>query len=289
MSIAIPKTEPAPRVMPFRAARPGKAGLSCLVALPPVISQSNAPLVAVHGIRRAAGDQVACFAARAATQGRPVIAPLFDSETWPRYQQVVRGKRADLALIALLEALRDAGIWRTETVQIAGYSGGAQFAHRFALLHPHLVSRLSVASAGWFTFPDDAVFPYGFGRRPEPARKDWGQLMAGGLDRFLTLPIQVAVGSKDNRADRNTRQGVEIDAQQGADRTTRAKRWVAALRTAAFARGLTTRIGLVVLPGCGHDFRRCVTKGGLDRLVLPDLASGAGALQAAPYDQALAA
>lgn len=247
----------------------GRSALDCWIALPPDISADASPVVAIHGIQRGVRDQAALFAARAAALGRPVIAPLFDEKGWPRYQQVVRNKRADLALLALLSELRLAGIWRTRTVELAGYSGGAQFAHRFAMLYPHLVSRLTVAAAGWYTFPDDAAFPYGLAPRPGRA-DDWGPKLAAGLDRFLGLPIQVCVGAEDTVVDPNTRSGPEIDRQQGVDRVTRAMRWAEALRRAAAERGIQPNVTLSVLPDCGHDFRSCVERGGLDRVVLPD-------------------
>ncbi len=252
----------------IRRAPKDSGSLACWLALPHRISSEAPPLVAVHGIRRGARDQAELFAARAAALGRPVIAPLFDEENWRRYQQVVRKKRADLALLALLTELRSADIWRTPSFDLAGFSGGAQFAHRFAMLYPELVARLTVASAGWFTFPDDAPFPYGLAARPGRP-DDWGPQLAAGLDRFLRLPIQVCVGAEDNVTDINTRSGPKIDRQQGKDRVTRATRWAEALREAARERGIAPRVALAVLSGCGHEFRACVLKGGLDRWVLP--------------------
>lgn len=249
------------------ATRPG--ALDCWLALPSDISTDAPPLIAIHGIRRGALTQAETFAERATMAGRPVIAPLFDTHGWNRYQQVVRGGRADLALLDLMAELREAGIWRTPTFELAGYSGGAQFAHRFAMLHPNLVARLTVVSSGWYTFPDDAAFPYGLARRPGN-KDDWGPRLASRLDQFLRLPIQVCVGAEDNVADPNTRGGPAIERQQGKDRLTRATRWYEALRDAAIARGIDPRVALTVLPHCGHDFRECVHRGGLDRLLLPD-------------------
>lgn len=246
----------------------GRGALACWLALPPKISSDAPPLVAVHGIQRGAREQARLFAQRAAALGRPVIAPLFERREWPRYQQVVHKERADLALLALMTELRLSGIWRTRTFDLVGYSGGAQFSHRFAMLYPHLIERLTVTSAGWYTFPDDEVFPYGLAKRPEHT-DGWGPQLAAGLDQFLRLPIQVCVGVEDNIQDQNTRSGPEIDRQQGTDRVTRAIRWAAALRQTASTRGIAARIDLAVLPACGHDFRTCVERGGLDRLVLP--------------------
>lgn len=244
----------------------GKEALSCWMALPCKLAPDAVPLVAVHGVQRGAKQQASLLAAQAALLGRPVIAPLFSEKRWPQYQQVVRGKRADLALLRLMNELRLAGIWQSQQFELSGYSGGAQFAHRFALLYPQIVARLTVASAGWYSFPDEAPFPYGMA--PRPGRSgDWGPRLAAGLERFLRIPIHVCVGSKDCVADAKTRRGEQIDEQQGDNRMMRAKRWVLALQRCAAAKGIESQISFSVLPECGHDFRECVEVGGLDRVI----------------------
>jgi pimeloyl-ACP methyl ester carboxylesterase len=240
------------------------------LALPERMAPGAMPLVAVHGIHRAAEDQARLFAACAARLGRPVIAPLFSAERFPRYQRAVERCRADLALLGLLDALAAEGL-ATRRFSLFGYSGGAQFAHRFAWLYPHRVSRLTVAAAGWYTFPDDAPFPYGLGS-PTRSRLDVGPNCRANLVDFLSLPIDVVVGGLDQVVDENTRSGPAIDAQQGADRVTRARRWSEALRESARTLGLEPTTSLHVLEGCGHDFRQCIEHGGLDRIVLPQAA-----------------
>ncbi len=259
---------PSESVTLLHRAAKGKGALACWMAIPAHLSEGAMPLVAVHGIRRGAKQQAGLFAARAAELGRPVIAPLFDNKNWPNYQQPVHRKRADLALLDLMAELRLAGLWNSRKFELSGYSGGAQFAHRFTMLYPHLVARLSVASAGWYSFPDAAAFPYGLSES-EGKSSGWGPRFAAGLQQFLSIPIQISVGEEDCVWDPNTRHGKEIDLQQGKDRLTRARRWAAALREAAQARGMTAQVHLTVLPDCGHDFQDCVRKGGLDRIVLP--------------------
>ncbi|NIA72423.1 hypothetical protein HBA54_27930 [Pelagibius litoralis] len=271
MTVINSQAATAPSAMGFtlqRRSAKGRGALGCWLALPGEMAADATPLVAVHGIQRRARDQARFFGERAAALGRPVIAPLFDENHWPHYQQVVRKKRADLALLALMMELRLAGVWKTRKFDLAGYSGGAQFAHRFAMLYPQLVSRLTVASAGWYTFPDKATYPYGLSARPGRS-DDWGPRLAAGLDQFLRIPVQVCVGADDNIQDPNTRSGPEIDRQQGKDRVTRGIHWAESLREAAEARGLTPAVEFDLLSDCGHDFRACVQRGGLDRLVLP--------------------
>lgn len=245
----------------------GATGLGYWLAMPARIDHSRPLLVAVHGISRDARAQAELFAPRANALGQVVVAPEFGEKHWKRYQKAVIGQRSDVALLGLLDELRATGIWHGRRIELAGYSGGAQFAHRFAMLYPHLLARLSVVSAGWYTFPDEAPFPYGLGEA-EGAASGWGAMAAAHLDRFLGLPIQICVGAKDNRRDRNTRRGPEIDAQQGRDRVARATAWSAALIAAARKRGIRPDITLRILPDCGHDFGDCVTRGGLDRIVL---------------------
>lgn len=252
-----------------RRSAKGDDDLSCWLALPDIISDTLPPLVAVHGIRREADAQAEFFGSRATALGRPVIAPVFDKTRWPRYQQAVRRGRADLALLRLMTELQDAGIWRTKKFDLFGFSGGAQFAHRFAMLHPGVVSRLTISSAGWYTFPDNAAFPYGLA--PRPGRSDsWAPRLTAKLDQFLALPMHVCVGAQDNTPDSNTRSGPEINAQQGLHRRARAMRWAEAVRSAAQARGICPSVDFVALPRCGHNFRTCVTRGGLDSIVVSD-------------------
>lgn len=247
----------------------GRNQLACWLALPQRIEPDAPPLVAIHGIKRGAELQASLFAKRATASGRPVIAPVFDTANWLGYQQAFLCGRADLALLDLVLALRVAGIVQSEKLDLFGFSGGAQFVHRFAMLHPDRVSQLSIASPGWYTFPDSASYPYGLWPRPKQP-DEWSYRMIADLDRFLALPMNVSVGEKDCLRDKNTRSGVAIDAQQGLHRLDRAKRWVAAVRTAACELKIRPDVSLHVLKGCGHDFETCVTKGGLDRIVIPD-------------------
>ncbi|MEM6464219.1 MAG: hypothetical protein AAF724_20120 [Pseudomonadota bacterium] len=243
--------------------------LACWLAMPDRIDADAPPLVAVHGIRRNARQQAELFARRAAALGRPVIAPLFDRQLWPRYQQVIRRGRADLALIALMQGLRKEGVWISKQFELCGFSGGAQFAHRFALLHPQMVARLTVASAGWYTFPDGALFPYGLSARcdrPDP----WSAVTEEKIASFLAIPTQVCVGADDSLRDANLRCGSRIDAQQGENRLIRGIRWTRALQRAAIARGMEPRVSFIALSVCGHDFCQCVLRGGLDKIVIPD-------------------
>lgn len=252
----------------FRAAN-GLREAPAWVALPRTINRDAAPVVVVHGISRDAEGIARLLAPRADALGRILVAPLFDKEAFPGYQRLDRKSRPDQALLVLMAALAADGLPVSGRFDLAGYSGGAQFAHRFTWLYPGRVGRLAVAAAGWWTFPDDAPYPYGIATGGDSETADRAALMRRNTPAFLARRIDVAVGAKDCVPDAATRSGRELDAQQGPDRLTRAWRWRRALEDAAERHGIEPQITMTVLPFCGHDFHACA-EAGFDRLILPD-------------------
>jgi pimeloyl-ACP methyl ester carboxylesterase len=269
-------TAPQPAATPGLRWRPatGSRGLGAWILRPAVVAPGARPLVALHGIGRDAAGQARQLAARAASQGRVVVAPLFPVAHFPRYQRARCPAGADRALLALLDALVMEGEIAPGPVDLAGYSGGAQFAHRFAWLHPHRAGRLTLTAAGWWLFPDAAPYPYGLGVPERDRDRAAARWSAANLPAFLDRDIAVAVGAADNVPDANTRRGPAIDAQQGLDRLSRARRWVAAVNAAASTRGLPPPARLTVLSGAGHDFGQCIAAG-LDRVIFPDFQTAA--------------
>lgn len=244
-------------------------GLGGWVAIPPVIDPQAPVLVAVHGVGRDARSQAAAFALRASQQGRMVVAPRFDEVSWPGYQRLgSHGKRADLALVNLLDLVAFRWQVNTRRLTLFGYSGGAQFAHRFALLHPHRVLRLGLCASGWYTWPTDDAFPTGMGEGTG-STPFLGRVAKNNFGRLLQMPLEVMVGCEDRFADERTRSNARLDRLQGTHRLERAQRWVAALRNEALRRGLQPQARLTVLPGAGHDFRQCLASGELLDRVLP--------------------
>jgi pimeloyl-ACP methyl ester carboxylesterase len=232
-------------------------------------------VVAVHGITRGVEEMVSHLLPRAIATGRTLVVPHFDVAHWPRYQQAACGNRADWALARLMAALRAEGRVSPEPFDLSGFSGGAQFAHRFAWLYPAMVARLCATAPGWWTFPDaEVTWPLGIGGASRNAGK--GFHMRANLRWFLNRRIVVCVGSDDIERDENLRQGEVIDARQGPNRLTRARRWCAEAEACARAEGLTPAISLRVLQGCGHSFVECVTRGGLDHDFIQPLARCTG-------------
>ncbi|MEM9249209.1 MAG: hypothetical protein AAGB05_10990 [Pseudomonadota bacterium] len=251
--------------------RPGVPGLvPDAWVIEPAEGRRAAPVVAVHGIARNVEEIVDLLRPRAHATGRTLIVPHFAQDHWPRYQRACCDQRADWALLRLIAALRQDARLGHGPFDLSGFSGGAQFAHRFTWLYPHLVGRLCATAPGWWTFPDHtAAWPYGMAAATGEPNTQSFRLQTN-LRRFLDRQIVVCVGSDDTGRDANLRQSPAIDAQQGRTRVERAQRWCGAARAAAQAEGIAPAIALRILPGCRHSFADCITDGGLDRdLIVP--------------------
>lgn len=229
-------------------------------------SSGSPPLVALHGISRNARALWQAFAPLATAGDRALLVPRYTEAQWPRFQQIGR-VRPDLALLDLLQQAGLSG----RRVDLFGFSGGAQLAHRFAMLYPHRVARLHLAAPGWYTLPDAGLpWPLGLGaaqsqrlRGFDPAALSRLQLL-----RYLSLPVRLWVGDQDTIRDASLRQTPALDARQGRTRLERAYRYAEAFDHAARAQGITPDIDLTVLPGCGHDFTECARIGNLAARVL---------------------
>lgn len=101
--------------------------------------------------------------------------------------------RHDLCLLAMLDevALRWPGI-DTSEVFLTGFSGGAQFVHRFMYLHPERLHAAAVAGLREMTALDGSkAWPEGV--------QDLGVVFgrAVDFDMLRTLPVLAAVGEDD--------------------------------------------------------------------------------------------
>jgi pimeloyl-ACP methyl ester carboxylesterase len=223
-------------------------------------SRPYPPVVLVHGRGRAATRQFQAFLPMAIARGVALIAPTFPPQQFSGYQYLAGADGPLCARDALLGTLDDA--WThlgvgTDEVDLVGFSGGAQFAHRFAMSAPGRVRRAVVAAAGWYTYLDeDRPFPRGA-----------GPLAAGGervdVAAFLRIPVHVLVGDRDVGRGPSLRTGPSIDRRQGVNRIARALRWTGHLEDVARARSLAARVSFDLLTDTGHSFTEAVEKGGL--------------------------
>ncbi|AXG76402.1 alpha/beta hydrolase [Streptomyces paludis] len=211
-------------------------------------------VVAVHGTDRRAESLRDALVPWAEERSVAVLAPLFpgglgDADDIDDYK-FLRTAHADFDRVLLAmadDAVRrfglTAGRWG-----LVGFSGGAQFAHRFLLVHPERVAAAAICAPGNVTRIDPAA-------RWWPGTGDFADRFGAACDpvRLREVAVQTVVGALDDGAEHITlapgaRYWAPGANDAGATRVA---------RTAALAANLR-RYGIGVrevrLPGVGHDF-----------------------------------
>jgi pimeloyl-ACP methyl ester carboxylesterase len=155
-------------------------------------------LALVHGSDRRPQQLRDEFAAFCEEHGCIAVAPLFPAgieapEEFDGYKYLGGGDlRYDHVLLAMLDEVRAVYGADTGRFLLFGFSGGAHFAHRFALLHPARLLAVSVAAPGAVTLLD--------------SRRDWPAGIRGmdhlfgtqpDLSQIARVPVQLVVGSMD--------------------------------------------------------------------------------------------
>jgi len=120
-------------------------------------------VVVVHDSTRNYRPCAQAYAAFARRQHQVVLSPLFPRDVLGDGQ--VDGykflREGDLRYDQLLHTMIDDAVRRTgcdgSRFFLQGYSGGAQFVHRYLLLHPERLRAVSLGAPGVVTLPDDKV------------------------------------------------------------------------------------------------------------------------------------
>lgn len=185
----------------------------------------RATAVLVHGSDRDPVGTVAAFRDWAERSGVALVAPLFpgdvrgDGEMNGYKSLVGDGVRYDLVLL-------DAVTRATETFDIPsgrfllfGFSGGAQFAHRFALAHPARLSALSIAAPGNVSLIGS---PHGWWPGVRDVREAIGVDLD--MDALRSVPVHAVVGTADDGRD-----AIRVDPSE--------PRWVEGANDAGATRG----------------------------------------------------
>ncbi len=105
-------------------------------------------MICVHGYTRQPLEHLDVFAPLAQARGWDLLLPVFGEDRFPAFQRLRargRSRRPDLALLDLVARAAPAQAHRRWL--LFGYSAGAQYVHRFALVHPHRVA--AMALCGW--------------------------------------------------------------------------------------------------------------------------------------------
>lgn len=158
------------------------------------------------------------------------------------------GYAFDQALLSMLAEAADETSTPTGPFLLLGFSGGAQFAHRFTLRHPERVAALSMVAPGNVTL-------LGNGRRWWAGVADAEQALGRPVDlaALCSTPVQALVGGDDDG-----RQVIRIRHQDS--------RWVEGANDAGVTRGERLQsladdwrahgvdVEHRVLEGVGHEF-----------------------------------
>mgnify|MGYP000365586974 CR=1 FL=1 len=218
-------------------------------------------LVVVHGISRRPAYMLRCLEAYADAFNYTLVAPVFNRWLYRDYQRLGRpgrGARADLAFAAMLDDL-SAHTGLNEPVHLMGFSGGAQFAHRYVYSRSQTVRSLCLAAAGWYTAPDaQRAYPYG--------TFAVGDLLPGScfsVEGLLRTPTLTLIGEKDIKPDSAMRSVAGLNQRQGQNRMERAVWFHNCLECLAKEYNAGVAHGFQVLPDTGHSFKDAVWKGGL--------------------------
>jgi pimeloyl-ACP methyl ester carboxylesterase len=230
-----------------------------MLYVPRTMSEHSSVLVAVHGFSRNAVEQATWFAPLAEAYGAVLVVPVFGADRYRDFQSITGGRneaRPDRALEAIL-----AQVWMLtglspRPLRLFGYSGGAQFAHRYALAHPRRVSRLALASPERYTYPDLALrYPLGAGGLADRV----GEIED--LPGFLRIRTRVWVGERDvefTGVRKRTEAGIARDRMR---RMGAAKQWVDAVKGAARSLAVIPDIDLHVVQGADRRFASCAAQG----------------------------
>ncbi|MDV6346016.1 hypothetical protein R2083_00600 [Nitrosomonas sp. Is35] len=213
--------------------------------------------ITVHGISRNVRQHAKEFVAYAERYGVVMIAPYFPSDRFPDYQRLGRkGNRADIVLNAIVAEVAQLTGASSDKLYLFGYSGGAQFVHRYMFAYPERVARIVLGAPGWYTLPDASLkFPIGIQPVLSIPQVQFNSA------RFLNIPVCVLVGEKDNRRDAELNKSTIIDRLQGKTRIERGRHWVEEMSYQARLLGLPTTYAFHLLPDSPHSFAISMERG----------------------------
>ncbi len=239
------------RATPLRAVRddPRFSWCAYLPARP-----ATRTVVLVHGSDRDPVALIRAFTPWAEERSAALVAPLFpggvpDLDDLDGYKQAVTVafSFADVLDVVMRDAAARHSV-PAEPFDLFGFSGGAQFAHRYALLRPARVRSLAIIAPGNVTL----LAP---GRRwwagvDDLAELQLGQATSGDVS---AIPVLAAVGAEDDG-----REVISISPEEsrwvpgandaGATRVERLQALVADWRSAG------VDVHHIVAPGVAHDF-----------------------------------
>lgn len=244
-----PNAAPQASALPLAAGRSRLDGrFGYLAHVPRDAARLLQTLVVVHGsdfkhesmcrFFATLGDETACLVLA------PLFAPSDGANPDPNGYKFLRSSHADYdrVLLDMVDAVGERFGCARERFFLFGFSGGAQFAHRFLYAHPERLHAISIAAPGMVTLID-------------PDRPAW--VGTGGLatlcgndldlDQVRRVDVQLLVGSEDSKPHVGVA-GEEVYNYAGANRVARLQK----LLTNYQSRRI--RVTHQEVPGAEHQF-----------------------------------
>ncbi|MCG5211744.1 hypothetical protein [Streptosporangium sp. KLBMP 9127] len=205
-----------------------------------------------HGTGRRGPQYRDNFASWAEEHGCMVLAPLFpagigDPADLHNFKFIRYGDiRFDRLLLSMVEEVGERFNVATGRFLLHGFSGGGQFAHRFAYLHPDRLLGVSIGAPGRITYIDRGS-PWWIGLRGFEA--EFGS--APRVEELREVPVQMVVGAADTETWEINNAG-DSNWMDGADAhgSTRIERLMA-LRDNFEEHGIRVRFDMV--DGVAHE------------------------------------
>jgi quercetin dioxygenase-like cupin family protein len=205
-------------------------------------------LVIVHGTARTAERYRTQYADFAEQHEAVVLAPLFPAglggpDDLHGYKRIAANDiRYDTALLAIVAEVGERWRVSTDRFLLHGFSGGGQFRHRFAYLHPDRLLGVSIGAPGRVTRINPRV-PWWLGTA------DLHERFVVDLDlpALRRVPVQMVVGDADTETWEIAEPGLDAGGDTRIERLT-------ALHRNWTEHGVEVRFDLV--PGAAHSGRK---------------------------------
>lgn len=234
-------------------------GVIDYVAYVPEKAGPGAPLlVCVHGLRRNPQEQIFRLARYAEDTGIVLLAPHFSKSRFKRFQTLAPDTNGicpeDAFDRVVLDWTERSGLGAKKFL-MSGFSGGGQFAHRYAMLGRRKIDALSITSPGWYTLPDpDLPFPFGIGASERLGGRKLNP------EHLLEMPSLLMIGSRDTAREASLNTDPLIDKTQGLNRVERARCFIDHMEQLACKHGRADPWQFREIKGARHNFSRLVEK-----------------------------
>lgn len=210
-------------------------------------------VIPVHGTGRGAQSFRNLFADLAEARQCIILAPLFpcgiiepremDNYKFIKFHDI----RYDLVLLAMVDEIAERYRVDPNRLLIHGFSGGAQFVHRFLYLHPRRLAAASIGAPGRVTLLDETL-PWWMGT------KDFSRVFGTepDIEALRKVAVQMLVGAEDTDTWEITMTEASPKWMPGANQAgaTRIER-LTTLRDSFVRNGIPVQLDLV--PGVGHE------------------------------------